>query len=78
MADWRTSTRSATNGNCVQVSLPGWRTATRSSQNGNCVEVALHPDGVGVRDSKDRRGPQLWVTADAWRQFIADIRKAGP
>ncbi|MFF0153334.1 DUF397 domain-containing protein [Micromonospora sp. NPDC005203] len=52
-----------------------WRKSTRSSDSGNCVEVTDNlPDVVGVRDSKDVRGPALAFTAETWRTFIADVR----
>ncbi|MBP2704348.1 DUF397 domain-containing protein [Microbispora sp. RL4-1S] len=35
----------------------------------NCVEVAFRPDGVAVRDSKDRQGPRLWFTPAEWDAF---------
>jgi len=52
-----------------------WRTSTRSNSNGgNCVEVAGNlPGVVGVRDSKDRPGPVLAFTPDAWRAFVTNL-----
>jgi hypothetical protein len=35
---WRTSSR-CDGGDCVEVSCPHWRTSSRSSGNGACVEV---------------------------------------
>jgi hypothetical protein len=49
-----------------------WRAPSLSFSNGNCVEVA---SGIRVRDSKDRRGPTLTFSADAWRRFISDTKK---
>jgi Domain of unknown function (DUF397) len=51
-----------------------WRKASASGPNGGqCVEVGTAPARrvVGVRDSKNREGGVLIVTADAWRAFIA-------
>jgi sirohydrochlorin ferrochelatase len=50
-----------------------WRTASYTQANGSCVEVAgLSGGRVAVRDTKDRGGPALVVTADVWRTLLAD------
>jgi Domain of unknown function (DUF397) len=52
-----------------------WRTATYTQGNGSCVEVAgLDGGRVAVRDTKDRGGPALVMTADVWRMLLADTR----
>lgn len=54
---------------------PRWRKSSRSANEGNCVEVADNlPRVVLVRDSKDRVGPTLSFTRDAWRAFLASAR----
>jgi hypothetical protein len=53
-----------------------WRKATYSATNGNCVEVADATGGVLVRDTTDRTGAMLAVSADAWRRFTATIKLA--
>ena len=51
-----------------------WRKSSYSGSNGGeCVEVAT-AGAVLVRDTADRNGPVLAVTADAWRAFTAAIR----
>ncbi|MCW3843513.1 DUF397 domain-containing protein [Micromonospora yasonensis] len=57
---------------------PRWRTSSRSTDSGgNCVEVAGNLPGVVlVRDSKDRSGPTLTFTADAWRGFLTSVPSA--
>lgn len=51
-----------------------WRTSTYTGANGgNCVEVASS-SGVLVRDTKDRGGFVLTVSADAWRTFIGSLK----
>ncbi|TDB83233.1 DUF397 domain-containing protein [Actinomadura sp. KC216] len=50
-----------------------WRKSIRSSGTGQCVEVAGLDASVGVRDSKDPRGPVLLFTRPAWRTFIRRI-----
>jgi hypothetical protein len=48
-----------------------WRKSSYSgTSGGNCVEVAS-ADGVSVRDTADRDGGTLNLTAAAWRQFVA-------
>ncbi|MER7271223.1 DUF397 domain-containing protein [Micromonospora carbonacea] len=51
-----------------------WRTSTRSGGEGNCVEVAAFAEAVGVRDSKDRRGPTLSFAPGAWVGFVEATR----
>jgi hypothetical protein len=49
-----------------------WRTASYTQGNGSCVEVAdLRSGRIAVRDTKDRPGPALVMSADAWRVFLA-------
>ncbi|WP_435196901.1 DUF397 domain-containing protein [Streptomyces sioyaensis] len=51
-----------------------WRKSTYSGKDGNCVEVAHVDDSVvGVRDSKDPRGPVLSFSAQAWTALLSDI-----
>jgi len=69
---WHTSSYSYDSGNCVEV---GWRTSSYSYESGNCVEVAPTPDGVLVRDSKDRDGPTLTVPTAAWRAFLTTVTR---
>jgi hypothetical protein len=50
-----------------------WRKSSYSSQTENCVEVALDRDAL-VRDTKNRDGGHLSVTATAWRSFTASVK----
>jgi hypothetical protein len=63
----------------MDLSNAKWRKSSRSgSSGGQCVEVATNlPCMVGVRDSKDPAGPALVFTADEWRVFLGELRKAG-
>jgi hypothetical protein len=52
-----------------------WRTSSYTNNGGACVEVADNqPDLIAVRDSKDRSGPVLLLTASQWREFITRLR----
>jgi Domain of unknown function (DUF397) len=75
-AQWRKSTYSGQNGDCVEVAA--WRKATYSSQNGACVEVAHDlPRIVAVRDSKDPGGPRLAFAPERWRAFTRRVKDGG-
>jgi hypothetical protein len=54
-----------------------WRKSTFSGSSGNgdgCIEVAVVPDGIAVRDTKDRTRTPHRHSAPAWREFLAGIR----
>jgi Domain of unknown function (DUF397) len=53
-----------------------WRKSSYSGNGGgNCVEVANNLPGiVAVRDSKDRGGPNLAVSGNAWSEFVQGIK----
>lgn len=79
-ANWRKSSRSTTQDNCVEVAFLDWHKSTRSTDESNCVEVAYsapcphaaaEPAVVGVRDTKDRHGGTLTFTPTAWHTFLA-------
>ena len=72
---WRTSSFTGDNGgSCVEVA-PVWRTSSFSGDNGNsCVEVAALPEGIAVRDTKDRSRTPHVHTAAAWAAFVAGVR----
>lgn len=71
---WRTSSYSGTSGNaCVEVAA--WRKSSYSDTSGNaCVEVGDNGPVVLVRDTTDRGGAVLGVSAQAWRRFTAGQR----
>jgi len=51
-----------------------WRKSSYSGNGGNCVEVADHDSRVLIRDTKDRTGPMLRFTPDAWRRFADQVK----
>ena len=56
---------------------PRWRKSSYSGNGGgDCVEVASDPTGfVLVRDSKDREGPRLALSDQAWSAFVDEIKQ---
>ena len=53
-----------------------WRKSIYSmdSGNANCVEVASAPGTVLVRDTTNRAGGTLTVTATAWSKFTNTVK----
>lgn len=51
-----------------------WQTSSYSGSSGDCVETARVPDGIAVRDSKDRTGPVLQFSTDAWTAFLTAVK----
>jgi hypothetical protein len=51
-----------------------WRKSSYSGSQANCVEVGNAADLVKVRDTKDRQGPTLTMSADAWRRLMTGIK----
>ena len=51
-----------------------WFKSNRSSGTGQCVEVAIQPDGVAVRDTKNRDAGHLEFTRDEWKAFIGGAK----
>lgn len=89
--NWRKSTFSFSNGNCLEAA--SWRKSGHS-ESGNCTEVAAwrksaHSEGsncteaghgqgvVGVRDSKlGEASPVLEFTPLAWQAFTRRLRES--
>jgi hypothetical protein len=52
-----------------------WRKSSYSGNNGgNCVEIGHTACGVAVRDTTDRAGAVLSLSASAWRALLAEVR----
>jgi Domain of unknown function (DUF397) len=55
--------------------MGGWRKSTYSGSNGgDCVETASDGGMILVRDTTNRDGGTLAVSAGAWQTFIASLR----
>ncbi len=71
-ADWFKSSYSNDEGGaCVEVAASWAKSSYSDTQGGNCVEVASCPSAVHVRDSKDKAGPTLTFSPEAWAAFVA-------
>jgi hypothetical protein len=70
MIDWRKSSYSATEGNCVEV---GWSKSSYSGGQSECVEVKLDRS-VGIRDTKAREHGRLAVSRAAWTAAVTALR----
>ncbi|MBF6136027.1 DUF397 domain-containing protein [Nocardia otitidiscaviarum] len=47
-----------------------WYKSSRSETGKQCVEICHAENAVGVRDSKNPGGPELWFTPEQWESFI--------
>lgn len=50
-----------------------WTRSTRC-ESGDCIEIKSGTEMVGMRDSKDPGGPELWFPASVWGAFVAGVR----
>lgn len=55
----------------MSIELAWFKSSHSGSEGDNCVEVAACSPDVRVRDSKDKAGPQLAFTREAWADFVA-------
>ncbi|MBA3843429.1 MAG: DUF397 domain-containing protein [Actinobacteria bacterium] len=58
----------------IDMTGVAWRTSSYSNGGGECVEVADLPNGVLVRDTKDRTRPAVQWTAASWATFVAGVK----
>jgi hypothetical protein len=50
--------------------LAWFKSSYSGSQGDDCVEVAKGTPTIHVRDSKDKRSPELTLSPAAWSDFI--------
>jgi hypothetical protein len=60
----------------TQIAGTPWFTSSFSNGSGACVEVRFRGERVDVRDTKDRTGGVLTVTAPQWAAFLGGSGKA--
>ena len=51
-----------------------WRKSSRSNGSGQCVETASAGSAVAVRDTEDRDGVMLTITAEVWQRFADGLK----
>jgi hypothetical protein len=57
--------------------MDSWRKSSFSdAYGGSCVETASGDGMILVRDTTNRNGATLAFTADAWRTFMADVKRS--
>lgn len=61
-------------GKQADFSKANWRKSNRSNPSGNCVEVAFVGELIGVRDSKNPKGPKLVFTKAEWHAFVGGTK----
>jgi len=73
-ANWRKSSYSFSNGNCVEVGA--WRKPSSSAGNGACLEACSGPGLIRVRDTKlAGRSPILAFGSEAWERFTSAVKR---
>ncbi|MEU3710155.1 DUF397 domain-containing protein [Streptomyces catenulae] len=51
--------------------LAWFKSSYSSGGDGDCIEIAPSPTTIHIRDSKDKDGPHLAVTAASWSAFVS-------
>jgi hypothetical protein len=80
ITNWRKSSRSAGDGNCVEIGWTeaDWRKSSGSAGGGECVEVGRTDAFVGFRDTKEAHlpadeRPMLVFSRAACAAFLAGL-----
>ncbi|MEV8315125.1 DUF397 domain-containing protein [Streptomyces sp. NPDC059900] len=53
-----------------------YKSSYSNDSGGSCVEIAALEHQVGIRDSKNKKGPALVVPTAAWSSFMELVRCA--
>ncbi|GAA3736956.1 hypothetical protein HDA32_005503 [Spinactinospora alkalitolerans] len=74
--DWRKSSYSGTNANCVECASASWaRSSYSGATSSNCVEWASLPSSVALRDSKNPEAGHLSLAAPEWSAFLTAVKR---
>ncbi|MFF4813580.1 DUF397 domain-containing protein [Kitasatospora sp. NPDC001309] len=60
----------------MNATMPWFRSSYSDHDAGNCVEVAPSLSAIHVRDSKDKAGPTLTFSPEAWSAFVTFATEA--
>ncbi|MFE7634638.1 DUF397 domain-containing protein [Kitasatospora sp. NPDC057518] len=60
----------------MNATKPWYRSSYSNHDGGECVEVATSPSAIHVRDSKDKAGPTLTFSPEAWSAFVTFAAEA--
>ena len=55
--------------------LHWFKSSYSSNESGDCVEVATTPATIHIRDSKNKPGAQLALSAPVWGEFVTYVSK---
>ena len=56
-----------------QMNSQWYKSSYSAHPHGNCVEGRINKGAVEIRDSKDKSGPRLIFTPEAWTAFLSNI-----
>ncbi|MFF9643984.1 DUF397 domain-containing protein [Kitasatospora aureofaciens] len=60
----------------MSTNLTWVKSSYSGTEGGNCIEVASCPSVIHVRDSKDKAGPTLTFSPEAWSAFVSFASEA--
>ncbi|GAB3443924.1 DUF397 domain-containing protein [Streptomonospora sediminis] len=72
--EWRKSSYSGSNMNCLECSSATWHVSSYSGREVNRVEYAHLPSSVVVRDSKHPQAGHLAFSGSEWSAFLTAVK----